>query len=110
MLECYNWLFCNLIGDNRFSVILNKSMMLSRPDPLPFYERVWLRQTIIILARPSWSVAVRTEPAVEYNIGDCIIAATGVDLDLATTGPKRKSGYNIRMCIYMSSCMHGWLV
>ena len=45
MLECYNWLFCNLIGDNRFSVILHKSMMLSRPDPLPFYERVWLRQT-----------------------------------------------------------------
>ena len=47
MLECYNWLFCNLIGDNRFSVILHKSMMLSRPDPLPFYERVWLRQTNI---------------------------------------------------------------
>ena len=45
MLECYNWLFCNLIGNNRFSVILHKSMMLSRPDPLPFYERVWLRQT-----------------------------------------------------------------
>ena len=48
MLECYNWLFCNLIGDNRFSVILHKSMMLSRPDPLPFYERVWLRQTMVV--------------------------------------------------------------
>ena len=44
MLECYNWLFCNLIGDNRFSVILHKYVLAL--SPLPFYERVWLRQTI----------------------------------------------------------------
>ena len=31
MLECYNWLFCNLIGDNRFSVIVYDA----KPGPSP---------------------------------------------------------------------------
>ena len=35
----FNWSFCNLIGDNRFSVILHKSLMLGRPDPLRVLPR-----------------------------------------------------------------------
>ena len=34
-----NWSFCNLIGDNRFSVILHKSLILGRPDPLRVLPR-----------------------------------------------------------------------
>ena len=57
----FNWSFCNLIGHNRFSVILHKSLMLyrqTRPSPR-FTERVWLRQTTRVTRAHAREIIVR---------------------------------------------------
>ena len=88
----FNWSFCNLIGHNRFSVILHKSLMLGTLRVLPRgcgYARLELAMVCVVPSWP-WCNDVRSQRRglrclAHVEAYDCICASlllTCVDLEL----------------------------